>query len=336
MSNDNARAWSETLLQDAAVSTPLTWSSLPVEASHRRFHRAHFAASVLPGIGSVTSVILMTSPPALEQNAQFLHLADIFRRAGLGVPAVLAVDAAAGWFLLEDLGARHFADVYGTDAENAALSAALESLLLLQRVQDPSIGAYTGERFATELGLFTEWFAGRGLDVALPAAVTDAVYPILIENALEQPQCCIHRDWHCRNLLYRHNQPVGIVDFQDALIGPACYDLASLLADCYHRFDARRVEHWLAAWLARCGFDLDPDRLTRLFDLTAIQRQLKAVGIFARLELRDGKSSHLRWIAPVLGELIARSAPYPELTPLHDSLRRLAPLAARRFEWADI
>ena len=85
---------------------------------------------------SVTSVILMTSPPALEQNSQFLHLAGVFRRAGLGVPAVLAVEEREGWFLLEDLGTRHFADLYGTGTEDAALAAALESLLALQRVSD--------------------------------------------------------------------------------------------------------------------------------------------------------------------------------------------------------
>ena len=331
MSNEPSRTWSEAILRTAGVGDPVTWTALPVEASHRRFHRARFHRAIPMEFASVTSVILMTSPPALEQNSQFLHLAGVFRRAGLGVPAVLAVEEREGWFLLEDLGTRHFADLYGTGTEDAALAAALESLLALQRVSDPAIGPYTAERLGTELGIFTEWFAGRGLGVTLTASVTDSVYPLLVENALEQPQCCVHRDWHCRNLLYTDAHQVGIVDFQDALIGPACYDLASLLHDCYHRFDQSTVERWRTAWLVRSGFDLDPERVPRLVDLTAIQRQLKAVGIFARLQLRDGKTTHLRWIGTVLEALIERSAHYPDLAPLHTELKRLAPLAAQRF-----
>lgn len=331
VSNDPSRAWSEAFLRSAGVRDPVDWFALPVEASHRRFYRARLHEATRVEFGSITSVILMTSPPALEQNSQFLHLAGVFRRAGLGVPAVLAVDEREGWFLLEDLGTRHFADLYDTEAEEAALAAALESLLMLQRVSDPAIGPYTAERLGTELGIFTEWFAGHGLGVTLPASVTDSVYPLLVANALEQPQCCVHRDWHCRNLLYTDTQRVGIVDFQDALIGPACYDLASLLHDCYHRFGANTVARWRNAWATRSGFDLDPERVPRLVDLTAIQRQLKAVGIFARLQLRDGKTTHLRWIGPVLEALIERSAHYPELAPLHAELERLAPLAAQRF-----
>lgn len=307
------------------------WTALPVEASNRRFYRGQLRAPATFEIGPCTHVILMTSPPALEQNSQFLHLAGVFRRAGLGVPAVLAVNENEGWFLLEDLGTRHFADLYGTPAEGPALAAALESLLTLQQVRDPAIGAYTGERLRTELGIFTEWFAGTGLGATLPTSVTDTVFATLVANALEQPQCCVHRDWHCRNLLFTDAQRVGIVDFQDALIGPACYDLASLLHDCYHRFDPSTAERWRTEWVTRSGFDLDPGRVPRLVDLTAIQRQLKAVGIFARLRLRDGKGTHVRWIQPVLLDLIERTAGYADLAPLHAELKRLAPLAAQRF-----
>jgi N-acetylmuramate 1-kinase len=163
-------------------------------------------------------------------------------------------------------------------------------------------------------------------------AVTGDVFGLLVENTQAQPQCCVHRDWHCRNLLLRADGSLGVVDFQDALLGPAAYDLASLLRDCYYTFDEAEIARWRDAFLARTPLPIDPARFPRQLDLTAVQRQLKAVGIFARLRQRDGKSTHLQWILPVLERLIAVAERYPDLVPLAAWLRRLQPLAARRLE----
>lgn len=328
-----ARAWAEDALRMLGVSGPITWQALPAEASHRRFHRAGFAAGTarLPDGTQPTSAILMTSPPALEQNVAFERIARLFRSAGLGVPDLLAVNRDAGWYLQEDMGERHFADVYGTAREAPALAASIESLLRLQRVSDPAIAPYTQTRLTDELGICTEWFVAGLLDEQPSRAVIDEVFPLLVNNATSQPQCCIHRDWHCRNLLLTDTGGVGIIDFQDALIGPACYDLASLLRDCYHAFPETTIAHWRTVWHARAGFEIAPDRLPMVFDLTAVQRQLKAIGIFARLKLRDGKGTHLRWILPVLERLVAISSLYPVLAPLAAELTRLRPIAARRL-----
>ncbi|MFM8353402.1 MAG: aminoglycoside phosphotransferase family protein [Gammaproteobacteria bacterium] len=336
-----ARGWAEDALRGLGVSGPITWQALPLEASHRRFHRAVFPPGTPPGTppgasgfpdGTMpTRVILMTSPPALEQNAAFERMARLFRSAGLSVPALFAVQRDTGWYLQEDLGAQHFADVYGTARERLALAASLESLLRLQRVADPEIAPYTRSRLMDELGVCTEWFIAGLLETRPSNALLEHVFPLLVDNAAHQPQCCIHRDWHCRNLLFTDDARVGIVDFQDALIGPACYDLASLLRDCYHAFPESTIAHWRTAWHARAGFDIDPVRLPEVFDLTAVQRQLKAIGIFARLHLRDGKATHLRWILPVLERLIALAHVYPVLAPLAAELTRLRPLAVRRL-----
>jgi len=303
------------------------WEALPVEASHRSFYRVR----VSDNEGPSGTFILMTSPPALEQNDQFLRLAALFGRHRIGVPTVHAHSDAEGWFLLEDLGTRHLADVYGTGEEAAALAGALDTLLGLQRIQDPAVPPYTAARFGDELRIFSDWFVEGLLAERLDAAVTDDLFGLLVENTQVQPQCCVHRDFHCRNLLWRPDGRIGVVDFQDALVGPASYDLASLLRDCYHTFTEAEIARWRDAYLERSPLPLDPAAFPRQLDLTAVQRQLKAVGIFARLELRDGKSTHLHWILPVLDRLIALTAQYGELAPLTAMLRHLRPLAARRL-----
>jgi aminoglycoside/choline kinase family phosphotransferase len=126
-----------------------------------------------------------------------------------------------------------------------------------------------------------------------------------------------------------------VVDFQDALWGPASYDLASLLRDCYVRFDESEIDHWRARYLelARAGgvLDVDPEVFREWFDLTALQRQLKALGIFARLQLRDGRGSHLQDIPPVLDHAISVASRYPGLTGFADWLSsRVLPRAISR------
>ena len=144
----------------------------------------------------------------------------------------------------------------------------------------------------------------------------------------------VHRDFHCRNLLRRSDGSVGVVDFQDALAGPACYDIASLLRDCYHQFDETTVARWRHRCFESTGLaeTCDEPAFNRAFDLPAIQRQLKAVGIFARLHLDRGRATHLADIVPVFRR-IARLAPdYPETADLAQWLNEEAlPAAASRL-----
>jgi aminoglycoside/choline kinase family phosphotransferase len=292
-----------------------TLSTLRAEASFRSFYR------LKPSAGG--SVVLMVSPPEKEQNEQFERLASVFGTAGIPVPSILAADRTRGWYLLTDLGSQELAGAYGTSAETAAIEAALATLIRLQAVQDPAVPTYTQARFADELGIFAEWFAAAFLGRELPAAV-EPVFRLLVTRMPGQIQCCVHRDYHCRNLLFDPNTGrFGVVDFQDALIGPASYDLASLLHDCYHNFSDQQVSHWRDWYLEHSPLPLNPETFAEDLTLTAIQRQLKAVGIFVRLRLRDGKTTHLEHVLPVLTGISRLAAPLPELAPLSDWLAGL-------------
>ncbi len=138
----------------------------------------------------------------------------------------------------------------------------------------------------------------------------DALFESLVQAAVSQPACFVHRDYHSRNLLITPENNPGILDFQDAVWGPVTYDLASLLKDCYIAWPPARVRQWALQYrdsLLETGFKLDADaaQFMRWFDLTGLQRHIKVLGIFARLFYRDGKSQYLKDLPRVL-ELCAR------------------------------
>ncbi|XOV84221.1 MAG: aminoglycoside phosphotransferase family protein [bacterium] len=317
----NASTWCRNALKLTA-GQPLGLTALRVEASHRSFFR-------VDAPNQATTLVLMLSPPALEQNDQFLRLARVFGAQNLPVPEVLSSNLAQGYFLMQDLGSAHLQDLYGTKAEEQALTAAIQTLVKFAAVQDPSIPLYSVERLAMELALFEQWFVQKFLHQQLDQSQYQAICSLLIDSAEQQPKRCVHRDYHCRNLLYDNNR-LGIVDFQDALQGPVMYDIASLLRDCYHTFDEAKIDRWLNFFIS-----LDPTlealpypQLKRWFDFMAIQRQLKAIGIFARLHLRDDKSSHLAQIKPLLQRLLELTVHYPDLETLSRQLKQVQQWAA--------
>lgn len=320
------RQWAEASLGlvDGSLEA-LRWHPLRVEASHRRFYRVS-----LPGSDAATWVV-MSSPPELENNGQFVTLAELFRRHGIGVPALLDSDQARGFFLLTDLGDTHFEDVYANAGPDAVLPAALATLHRLQGIRDDRIPPYTRQRFEDELDIYRDWFLGRLVGIGPPPALA-GVFERLVEATQAQPACCVHRDFHCRNLLLTPAGEIGVVDFQDALMGPATYDLASLLRDCYYRFPEAAVARWRDAYLAATTLPVDRPHFARDLDLTALQRQLKAVGIFARLSLRDGRSTHLAHIVPVLNRIGVVAEQYRDCRPLADHVAAILPQVRARLE----
>ncbi|MCY3841485.1 MAG: phosphotransferase [Gammaproteobacteria bacterium] len=291
-------AWVERTLGTDGIEL----SRLPAEASTRQFFRVSTG---------VSTFVAMLSPPDTEDNPRFVRLADLFRSHGLRTPRVHAADLDRGMLLLEDLGERDFAAAYASGEIDAPLDAAVHELVRLQSVVSDDIPPYTTARFRDELAIFTDWLLGRLVGVDVPQAYA-GVADALVEATQGVPQRTVHRDYHCRNLIWRNDSCVGIVDFQDALVGPCCYDIASLLRDCYVEFDEARVAAWRHRFFELAELDCEESAFQRAFDLTAIQRQLKAVGIFARLYLNRGRASHLGDIAPVLGRISRLGRDYPE------------------------
>ena len=292
----------------------------------------------------------MDAPPATENNAQFVRLSKLFRDAGVRVPEVIASDIDRGFLLVSDLGELMYSTVYGTDEHDVAIEAALDTMITIARVGSANgvVPPYTRQRFHDELELFKVWFLDGMLRRSLTKAeggMLDDLWKALIDCVDRQGKVCVHRDFHSRNLLWGPDRVTRVVDFQDALHGPALYDIASLLRDCYVRFDEAEIARWRERFHARgmaAGLPLEADagQFARQLDMTAMQRQLKAIGIFSRLELRDSRPSHLVDIEPVLHHLSDVARSYPDFERfgdwLVDSIRPAARIAlsARGIECA--
>ena len=297
----------------------VSFEPLAQEASTRQFYRATTREG---------SRIAMDAPPETENNDQFRALSALFRANGVPAPEVFAFEPR-GFLLVSDFGDCRFDQAYGEGREEECLDLALDALLRIQSVESDLIPRYEVSRFRDELGIFTEWLAGRLLGIETPGFIENT-WTILIAATQAQPMVTVHRDYHSRNLLLCDNGSLGIVDFQDALFGPVTYDLVSLLRDCYHAFPEAMVERWLARYRVRKGCGLTSRDFRRAFDLTGIQRHLKAAGIFARLKLRDGRDSHLPDIVPTLQRVIDVAGGYRELADLADWIGNVVLPTARR------
>lgn len=300
------------------------------DASFRRYFRVVWT-------GGETSYIVMDAPPDKEGTEPFVRIARQLLDAGLQVPQVLAADIRQGFLLLSDLGDRPYLDVLDEHNVDHLYADALDALLILQRDVpcDSGLPFYDRALLLQEMELFRDWYLRRLCDVEADTgqyAVLDDIFHQLADAALSQPQVFVHRDYHSRNLMLTTAYNPGILDFQDAVIGPVTYDLVSLLRDCYVAWPRQRVEQWALDYLhraAKAGIfpcaGVSDAQLLRWLDWMGIQRHLKAVGIFVRLWLRDGKPGYLDDIPRTLGYVCEVSARYPELSVLSRLLERLPP-----------
>ncbi|MCW8906956.1 MAG: phosphotransferase [Sedimenticola sp.] len=287
------------------------------DASFRRYFRV-----TLPG---GESRIAMDAPPGREDCGPFLDLAQRFSVLGLHVPRVYAADPARGFLLLEDLGSTHYLDVLSPATADRLYGDALAALVILQSVGPrEGLPPYDEALLRQEMALFPEWLLARHLGLSLDDAesrILSQVMGLLVECALEQPRVCVHRDYHSRNLLVTDSPSPGIIDFQDAVLGPVTYDLVSLLKDCYVEWPLQRVHDWALGYFElalQSGVlqSVQEERFLRWFDLMGVQRHLKASGIFARLKHRDHKSAYLADIPRTLGYIVEVAGRYPELEGL--------------------
>jgi hypothetical protein len=287
------------------------------------------------------SYIVMDAPPDKEDVAPFVSVARRLAGMGLNVPIVLAREPDQGFLLLSDLGTCQYLDELKADREVDRLYAdALAALVAMQTAGGAAsreLPAYDRELLLREMELLPEWFLGSHLGLMIGSherAVLDRLFDSLVRSALSQPVTFVHRDYHSRNLLLTQDNNPGILDFQDAVFGPVTYDAVSLLKDCYIAWPAERVRAWLLGYRERlmaAGFAVSGDaaQFIRWFDLMGLQRHIKVLGIFARLNYRDGKPGYLKDLPRVLDYARATAAAYPETSEFAEFLaQRIDPAFA--------
>jgi aminoglycoside/choline kinase family phosphotransferase len=295
------------------------------DASFRRYFRAT--------LDDGRRYVVMDAPPDKEDCRPFLQVAGLFGAAGVHVPAIHAQDLAAGFLLLEDLGETTYLQALGTADPKPLYAAATDALVRIQLASRPGmLPAYDRALLERELRLFPDWYVSRERARKLDpsdTAVMEAAFAALLANNLAQPKVYVHRDYHSRNLMLCEPGP-GIIDFQDAVYGPITYDLVSLLRDAYVRWDEEQVLDWAVRYWEKArgaGLPVRPDfgEFYRDFEWMGAQRQIKVVGIFARLAHRDGKRRYLEDIPRVLEYLLPTCMRYRELAPFGKLIEALAP-----------
>ncbi|HEU4373201.1 MAG TPA: phosphotransferase, partial [Telluria sp.] len=293
------------------------------DASFRRYFRLDVLPALQGKLGP--TLIAMDAPPERENVPAFIHVAGLLREAGVNVPAIVARDVPNGFLLLSDLGTTTY--LSRLDADNAAFmySDAVDALIRFQVTSAPGVLPDFDRAFVLrEMNLFPEWFVGKHLGVTMTdaqQAQLDKVFEAITANVLSQQQVFMHRDYHSRNLMFMDQNNPGVLDFQDAVFGPVTYDLGSLLRDAYIQWDEEIVLDWVIRYWQRAkqvGLPVNPDidAFYRDFEFMALQRHLKILGIFCRLNYRDGKPIYMGDLPTVLDYVRKTANRYIELKPL--------------------
>ncbi len=316
---ENARLASLTAwLESRAPEHGLILSSLrpaSVDASARRYFRIDSADS---------SLIAMDAPPHTEDSRPYIHVAQLMRDAGLNVPEVIESNLAQGFLLLTDLGDTTYLSALGEANASQLFRDALDALIrwqLATRVQ--ALPSYDEALLRRELALFPDWYIARHLQRALTAAQAETLEQmssLLVAANLAQPTVFVHRDFMPRNLMVSSRNP-GVLDFQDAVIGPITYDVVSLFRDAFISWDDERVLEWSRGYwdrARRAGLPVQSDfaQFWRDFEWMGVQRHLKVLGIFARIRYRDGKPQYLEDAPRFIRYVRTVAQGYDELAPL--------------------
>jgi len=271
--------------------------------------------------------IAMDAPPDKEDLIPFINVGERLSAASVNTPTIHESNLEQGFLLMDDLGVTPYLPRLNDQSVDSLYGDALHSLISIQAADSGDLPRYDETLLSNELALMPQWFLERHLDIQLSDSERkslEAIFTFLIKVSLEQPQVFVHRDYHSRNLMVTSKDNPGVIDYQDAVLGPICYDLASLLRDCYIAWPEHRVSQWvedfrlMAAEAGSLTSGTSQEQFKRWFDLIGLQRHIKVLGIFARLNHRDGKSNYLDDLPLTLSYVLSVAKRYNETASLVD------------------
>lgn len=273
----------------------------------------------------------MDAPPPREDCRPFVSVAALMRDAGLHVPQVIAQDIERGFLLLSDLGGTTYLNGFTAENTNTLMNDAIDALIVWQRASRPGVlPPYDRALLQREIDLFPDWYVAKHLQAEFndtQRKVFASIANLLIESALAQPQVYVHRDYMPRNLMISTPNP-GVLDFQDAVYGPITYDVASLFRDAFVSWPEEReldwvIRYWERAKKAALPVNADFPGFWREFEWMGLQRHIKVLGIFARINYRDGKPHYLADTPRFIQYARRVATRYRELMPLAKLLDEL-------------
>jgi len=309
---ENIKNWisSELKLQNYKIEVA------SADASFRRYFRV---------TAEDKSWVIMDAPPDKEDCESFIYVAKLIEEAGVQSPHIYQFNQSQGFMQLSDLGSTAYLEKLNTQSADALYADAIHALSKMQSIQ-AELPSYDETLLQTEMSLFKDWYLIKHLNVTLDATQNKTIadtFKILEKSALQQPVVFVHRDYHSRNLMVTENNNPGVIDFQDAVNGPISYDLVSLIKDCYIAWPRKKQLQWIDLFLEKSNIKTDKALFIKSFDFMGMQRHLKAIGIFARLNHRDAKPAYLNDIPRTLAYLIDVCQRYNELTEFAELLSTL-------------
>ena len=299
------------------------------DASFRRYFRAT--------LDDGRSFVAMDAPPDKEDCRPFIHVAQLLKVAGVHAPEVHAQDLQQGFLLLSDLGTRTYLQELTAQNAPRLFGEATDALILWQRAtRAGELPPYDAALLRRELNLFPEWYLGKHLSLALSdekKIALEKIFETLVASALAQPAVYVHRDFMPRNLMLSEPNP-GVLDFQDAVLGPITYDVVSLFRDAFLSWEEEQVLDWTVRYwekAKKAGLPVQADfgEFWRAFEWMGLQRHLKVLGIFARINYRDGKPKYLEDTPRFIAYAKATARRYAELGGLLRLLDELEMKTAR-------
>jgi aminoglycoside/choline kinase family phosphotransferase len=316
---DALERWLKNELQQAFTLTPAS-----EDASFRRYWRAT--------LDDGASYVAMDAPPQKEDCRPFVRVARMLREAGVHAPDIIAQDLEQGFLLLCDLGKRTYLQELNAANANRLFADAIDALLRWQlATRAGELPPYDEALLRREMNLFPEWYVEKHLKKSLSKSQKEAlesIFRLLVQSALAQPVVYVHRDYMPRNLMVCEPNP-GVLDFQDAVLGPITYDMVSLVRDAFISWEEQQVldwsvRYWERAKSARLPVEADFAEFWRAFEWMGLQRHLKVLGIFARINYRDGKPQYLQDTPRFIDYALTVSKRYRELAPLARLLDEIA------------
>lgn len=310
----------QTWLQATLQSDQFEINFLAGDASFRRYARIKLQNK---------TYMLMDAPPEKEDCAPFVNIDEFFDKNGVRVPHIVAKDLTLGLLLLEDFGDVVLSTLLNDKTVDEYYAQSFKQLIELQQVDGQAhLPAYSYDKLMAEMRLLTEWML-PSLNIQPTEQQLETIeqaFDFLAIEATQQPQVIVHRDFHSRNLMkIEGEQELGVIDFQDAVIGADTYDLISITRDAYVQWNAERVYQWFEVFYNLLPASAKENRSFEQFkrdaDLMAIQRHIKILGIFVRLFERDGKSGYLKDLPRVMWYLLEESQGYDELNEFMQFIR---------------
>ncbi len=265
-------------------------TDLSGDASFRRYYRVK---------KKNLSYVVMDCPPDKEDLNSFILVTDKLNKAKVNVPNLYEVDQENGFLILSDLGDDLYSKKLDSETVYCLYTDALEAIVKIQTRTDLSeLESFDG-LYQEENNLFIDWFLGNHLEINLDDKYLNSInteFNKLNATLKEIPKTFVHRDFHSRNLIVTDANNPGVIDYQDAVIGPVTYDIVSLLKDCYVTWDDGLIDDMLESFFNR----IKSSKVNNIsdfrywFDMTGLQRHIKAIGIFSRLNYRDSKDNYLK------------------------------------------